>query len=223
MREGAGVRQALGCSRCRRAQQGATEGPICEWCRKEIRNALKHKNKGEPHACFRRTLRKIWPRQCHLCAGGLAAPLPHLRLGSGRPAATAAPGRCFEWPSSHLSARLRTRVPVPLSTSCAPSVAINTLAAGTDASRPSFTPTPAYIAAITAPPPSSMSTLTGVPTVLIELPFKCSECSIVVACYNSPPMCVRPWDDLTNGTPAANIAPLAFSLPHSIYRLPAKT
>ena len=148
-------------------------------------------------SCFRRTLHRDWPRQCHIGAG------------TGRPAATAAPGRCFEWPSSHLSARLRTRVPY-LSTSCKPSVAINTT--GTDASRPSFTPTSAYIAAITAPPPSSMSTLTGVPTVLIELPSKCSECSIVVACYNSPPMCVRPWDDLTNGTPAANTLRILLSV-----------
>ena len=145
-------------------------------------------------SCFRRTLHRDWPRQCHIGAG------------TGRTASTSAPGRCFEW---HLAARLRTRVPY-LSMARKLSVAINTT--GTDASGPSFTPTSTYIAAITAPPPPAMSTLTGVPTVLIELPFKCSECSIVVACYNSPPMCVRPWDDLTNGTPAANTLRILLSV-----------
>jgi hypothetical protein len=52
-----------------------------------------------------------------------------------------------------------------------------------------------------------MSTLTGVRRYSSKCPSKRSECSIVVivvACYNSPPMCVRPTDELTNGTPASN-------------------
>ena len=38
---------------------------------------------------------------------------------------------------------------------------------------------------------------------------------LIVACYSSPPVGVRPWDELTNGTPAANIAYLACVLPRS--------
>ena len=38
---------------------------------------------------------------------------------------------------------------------------------------------------------------------------------LVVACYSSPPMGARPWDELTNGTPAANIAYVAFVNPRS--------
>jgi hypothetical protein len=142
-------------------------------------------------SCFRRTLRKIRPRPCHLCAGGLAAPLPH----------QSAPGRCFE---RHLSARVRTGVPY-LSTARRSSVVTDTT--GTEASGPSFTTTSTYIAATTAPPPSSMSTLTGVRRYSSKCPSKRSERSIVVivvACDNSPPMCVRPTDELANGTPAAN-------------------
>ena len=46
---------------------------------------------------------------------------------------------------------------------------------------------------------------------------------LIVACYSSPPVGVRPWDELTNGTPAAKITHLAFSLPHLIYQLTTKT
>jgi hypothetical protein len=40
---------------------------------------------------------------------------------------------------------------------------------------------------------------------------------LIVACYGSPPVGVRPWDEFTNGTPAANIAYLAFVLPRTAY------
>ena len=134
-------------------------------------------------------------------AQDLASPMPPLRRGTGRTASTSAPGRCFE---RHLSARARTGVPY-LSTARRSSVVADTT--GTDASGPSFTTTSTYIAATTAPPPSSMSTLTGVRRYSSKCPSKRSECSIVVivvACDNSPPMCVRPTDELKNGTPAAN-------------------
>jgi hypothetical protein len=36
-------------------------------------------------------------------------------------------------------------------------------------------------------------------------------------------MCVRPTDELTNGTPAANIAHLAFSLSNATSQLATKT
>ena len=153
-------------------------------------------------------------------AQDLASPMPPLRRGTGRTASTSAPGRRFE---RHLSARARNGIPY-LSTARKSSVATDTT--GTDASGPSFTTTSTYIAATTAPPPSSMSTLTGVRRYSSKCPSKRSECSIVVivvACYNSPPMCVRPTDELTNGTPAANIAHLAFSLSNATSQLATKT
>ncbi len=107
-------------------------------------------------------------------AQDLASPMPPLRRGTGRTASTSAPGRRFE---RHLSARVRTGVPY-LSTARKSSVATDTT--GTDASGPSFPTTSTYIAATTAPPPSSMSTLTGVRPHSSKCPSKRSECSIVV-------------------------------------------
>ena len=136
--------------------------------------------------------------------------MPPLRRGTGRTASTSAPGRCFEV-ERHLSARVRTGVPY-LSTARKSSVIADTN--GTDASGPSFTTTSTCIAATTAPPPSSMSTC--VRRYSSKCPSKRSECSIVVivvACDNSPPMCVRPTDELKNGTPAANTLRILLSVP----------
>jgi hypothetical protein len=176
-----------------------------------------------------RTLRQDWPRQCHICAGtgranatsapGLASPVPrqcHVCVGTRRTAATDVQGLGVEWPSSHLSARLPYAGASYLTTSRNPSVTICTTSA--DASGPSFTPSTTYIAARTAPPPSSDSTVTGVRRYLSGCPAKRSECSSVfidVNCYSSPPICGRLWDEFTHRTPAANIAYLALVLPCS--------
>ncbi len=57
----------------------------------------------------------------------------------------------------------------------------------------------------------------GRPTVLIRLSVRAVRAlrHLVVTCCSSPRLNVRPWDEYTNGTQAANIAYRAFVLPQS--------
>ncbi len=94
-------------------------------------------------------MRKDWPHRCHAC--------------KDRNAATSAPGLCFEWPSSHLSARLPCAGDSYLSTSrYVGRRNLNNKHRCVWYTGPSFTPSTTHIAAMTASPPSSNSTRTGV-------------------------------------------------------------
>jgi hypothetical protein len=108
-------------------------------------------------------LRRDWPRQCHIGTGtGLASAslVPRLRRNSpNRCHVCAGTGRRVAFLCG-ISASLPYAGASYLTTPRNPSITIYTTSA--DASGPSFTPSSTYIAARTAPPPSSHSTVTGV-------------------------------------------------------------
>jgi hypothetical protein len=147
----------------------------------------------------RQTLRRDSPRRRHICAA------------TGRTAATSVPGLCFEWPSSHF--RRAYTVLSHLFASRKPSAVIFTTRI--DASGPSVTPSSPNIAAITV----LRFDWDKCPTVLIGLSVRAVRALhhlFVIGC-SSPRMNVRPWDEFTHGTRAANLAYLAFVLPQSTY------
>jgi hypothetical protein len=121
----------------------------------------------------------------------------HIGAATGRTAATSVPGLCFEWPPSHLSAIRVTR-------------ALRSNIHNKDASS-------TYIAAITV----LRCDWDERPTVLIGLSVRAVRAlrHLFVTFCSSPRMNVRPWDEFTNGTRAANLAYvyLAFDLPRSTY------
>ena len=149
----------------------------------------------------RRTLRRDSPRRRNIGAG------------TGRTAATSVPGLCFEWPSSHLSARLHCSfVPVRVTQ------AVRSNIHNPERRVRSIGHT---VVDVYRCHHGTATVLRydwdGRPTVLIRLYLRAVRAlrQLVVTCCSSPRMNVWAWDEFTTGTPAANNAYLAFDLPRS--------